>query len=72
MSRKKLNIIKMQTLTSPFDIAEDVTKIEIPETEYNINTQTRFDIANTILAITWNQTQTYDGTGKPRDSDNDN
>ncbi len=61
----------MQKLTSPFDIAEDMVKIEIPEAEYDNTTQTRYDMANPVLAITWNATQTYDSYGKPKDSDND-
>lgn len=70
-SRKITKLIKMQTLTSPFDIAEDVVTIELPEAEYNNNTQTRFDIANPILATTWNTTQTFDTKGAPKDKDND-
>ena len=62
----------MKTQTSPFDIAEDLVTIDLPEDEYNKNTQTRFDIANPILATTWNATQTFDSKGQPRDSDNDN
>ena len=61
----------MQTQTSPFDIAEDLVKIELPEAEYDNNTQTRFDISNPTLAITWNATQTFNSNGTPRDSDND-
>ena len=61
----------MQTLTSPFDIAEDVVTIELPEAEYNNNTQTRFDSSNPVRTITWNATQTFDSKGAPRDSDND-
>jgi hypothetical protein len=62
----------MQTLTSPFDLAEDLVTIEIPEDEYNNNTQTRFDVADPVLSITWNATQTFNSNGTPRDSDNDN
>ena len=61
----------MQTQTSPFDIAEDLVKIELPEAEYDNNTQTRFDISNPTLATTWNATQTFNSNGTPRDSDND-
>ncbi|MBE0675471.1 MAG: hypothetical protein IH591_12490 [Bacteroidales bacterium] len=61
----------MDTKISPFDIAEDVLTIELPESEYDNNTQTRYDVVNPVLAITWGQTQTFDINGKPKDSDND-
>jgi hypothetical protein len=61
----------MQTKTTPFDIAEDVVTIELPKAEYNFDTQTRFDVVNPILAVTWNTTQTFGTKGEPRDSDND-
>ncbi len=71
MSRELIKLINMEKLTSPLDIAEDIVKIELPEVEYNNNTQTRFDVINPILAVTYNATQTFYNGGKPRDSDND-
>lgn len=61
----------MNTKISPFDIAEDVLTIELPESKYDNNAQTRYDVVNPVLAITWGQTQTFDSSGKPKDSDND-
>ena len=56
---------------TPFDIAEDVTAIQLPESEYNNNTQTRFDMLNPTLSITRNTTQTFDSKGLPKDRDDD-
>jgi hypothetical protein len=61
----------MVTKISPFDIAEDLLTIELPESTYDSNTQTRYDVVNPVLAITWSATQTFDSSGKPKDSDND-
>jgi len=61
----------MKNLVSPFDLAEDVIAIDLPENEYDSKTQTRYDVVNPVLAITWGQTQTFDIHGKPKDSDND-
>lgn len=70
MSRK-INRIEMNTKYSPFDIAEDLLTIELPDSKYDSNTQTRYDVVDPILAITWNGTQTFDSSGRPKDSDND-
>ena len=61
----------MKTKISPYDIADDVMTIEIPDNDYNFNTQSRFDIVGTPMASTYNATQTFDMTGKPKDSDHD-
>lgn len=62
----------MNTKISPFDIAEDLLTIELPDSKYNSNTQTRYDVVDPVLAITWHATQTFDNSGKPVDRDNDN
>ena len=61
----------MTTKISPYDIADDVMTIEIPNNEYNFNTQSRFDVLSTPMATTYNATQTFDMTGKPKDNDHD-
>ena len=63
----------MATKLSPYDLAEEVTVLELPENEYNHKTQTRFDVVNPILAATttYNGTQTFDSKGQPKDNDND-
>lgn len=61
----------MKTLTSPFDIAEDLVSIKLPDSEYNQETQTRFDMTDPLHATTYNATQTFDHLGKPKDNDND-
>ncbi|WP_146180616.1 hypothetical protein [Limnohabitans curvus] len=54
------------------ELATEPTKINLKEVDYSCETQTRFNIGNEALAITWNATQTFDHNGKPKDSDNDN
>jgi hypothetical protein len=61
----------MKTLQSPFDIAEPLVKINLPEQEYDRVTQMRFDMVDPLQATTYNGTQTFDHQGKPRDADND-
>ena len=61
----------MEFKTTPFDIAEDVIKVTLPETDYNSVTQTRFDSSDASMSITWNATQTFNSSGQPTDSDND-
>ena len=63
--------MKMKTKISPYDIADDVMTIEIPDNDYNFNTQSRFDVLSTPMATTYNGTQTFDSYGKPKDQDND-
>lgn len=61
----------MKTKISPYDIADDVMTIEIPDSDYNFNTQSRFDVVNSPMAVTWNTTQTFGTSGQPKDVDND-
>lgn len=61
----------MNSKISPFDIAEEVSTIELPDSKYDSINQIRYDVVNPVLAITWGQTQTFDSLGKPKDSDND-
>lgn len=61
----------MNTKISPFDIAEDLLTIELPDSKYDSKSQKRYDVVDPVLAITWNATQTFDSSGKPKDSDND-
>jgi hypothetical protein len=66
----KTDVLRKEKLT-PFDIAEDTIKIVIPESEYNIKSQVRFDKIDPVLSITRNATQTFDIHGRPNDNDDD-
>jgi hypothetical protein len=61
----------MKTLQSPAQLSESpsLTEFELPA--YDWNKQTRHA---TIIAgrVTTNSVQTFDSSGKPRDSQNDN
>lgn len=61
----------MYKQTSPFDIAEDVVTVELPELNYDKKTQTRYNRFDPVAGTTWNATQTFSSSGQPRDSDND-
>lgn len=61
----------MKAKISPYDLAEDVMTIEIPDSDYNFDTQSRFNDLSTSMASTYNATQTFDQWGKPKDRDND-
>jgi len=54
------------------ELATEPTKINLKEADYSCEAQTRFNIGNEALAITWYATQTFDHNGKPKDADNDN
>jgi hypothetical protein len=61
----------MATMTSPFDIAEDIFAIDLPEAPYSVIGQTRFGINDPLCATTFNQTQTFNSKGQASDKDND-
>ena len=54
------------------DLATESKKIHLKEVGYSTEQQTRFSIESEALSITWNGTQTFDYSGRPNDSDNDN
>lgn len=60
----------MSKLT-PFDLATDVSVVEIPEAEYSSLNQSRFNTISPKMGTTWNATQTFDSKGQPKDKDND-
>lgn len=61
----------MENKLTPYDIAEDVVRIEITEEDYKDALQVRFDKITPLNAITWSQTQTFGTGGVPKDKDND-
>lgn len=54
------------------ELATEPTKINLKEADYSCANQTRFNIGNEALAMTFNATQTFDHKGKPSDNDHDN
>ena len=58
---------------TPNTLAQPKTKITVQELPYNDETQARWDTHSVppSMATTYNGTQTFNGQGKPFDSDND-
>jgi hypothetical protein len=59
------------TLASPKSLSVRPLGVTIPSSTYRHNEQRRFDSSNQPMMITFNATQTFDGSGRPKDSDND-
>ena len=67
-----MEVIKM-TLIEPIQIARPMRKMKVSDSSYSHLNQSRWsDRADfSVMATTWNRTQTFDNQGKPKDSDND-
>ncbi len=59
-------------MIKPQDLARDPVRMPLVQTNYDHNLQIRLGFAGEQGALgTPNATQTFDGQGKPRDSDHD-
>jgi hypothetical protein len=53
------------------DLAVESKKISLKDADYSVEQQTRFNMEDDALSITFNGTQTFASNGRPSDSDND-
>jgi len=56
---------------SPLDLAEPIVGVDLPEADYDFQSQVRFADLGPEMTITWNATHTFGADGKPKDLDND-